>query len=687
MAFEKGMHPGATWRKSDFEIHSPRDRGWIGEPYLPGGDLQAEDARAQWADQFVSACVEKGLLAIAITDHHDYTFVEYVQDAINRLDDEKIRPWLFPAIEVTCDDSSQCLVIFDVGIDAEILSRLYGGLLNDQKKPNPKEPTVLQTNSCGHDLLRFMNLLSADILLGRHSIILPHAGDQNSHKSVIRNEFHARFRKMPCDGVFASRSINDLKPSTRDKIWGKVPEWGQRRRGILVTGDNRNASFQQLGSHDCWIRLGEPTIESIRHALLADEARIVYLPPRSPSQRIVAVTISSTLTGDGFSLTFNDGFTALIGGRGSGKSAILEYVRFGLGRSAIDLTKIDDQTYDRERKLIQETLAGGEVKVKLERDGVVETWTRRFDDAETILVSYDRGDSEVIRTEEAQRRFRARAYYQKQLSTLVTDKQTAAEQITGIAAAESVDDRREADVEIRAARRAIESALQQLQEHWVVQAGVEQAQTASADIQRRISALQKNLETSGLSPEDQTIINQAPTYDRARSYLNRAESVCANSTAAVAKMRHDILQVLIDEFRGVSVFEELSGFADFMGKTRKRVQILFDQALSEIEDVKLMLGSADKVFSERAIAFETEHARAREQQSAVQSFVDDLARLNSELPTVEERQRAAEGQLKDLQEAPALLAQARSRLQAALDRRRSVLEMAAQQIQLMSGAT
>ena len=60
------------------------------------------------------------------------------------------------------------------------------------------------------------------------------------------------------------------------RIQGKIDDWGRRRRAVIATGDNRFADWNRLGKHDCWIKLGEHSVEALRQALLADEARITY---------------------------------------------------------------------------------------------------------------------------------------------------------------------------------------------------------------------------------------------------------------------------------------------------------------------------------------------------------------------------------------------------------------------------
>ncbi|AMA59849.1 hypothetical protein BCCGELA001_28710 [Bradyrhizobium sp. CCGE-LA001] len=113
-------------------------------------------------------------------------------------------------------------------------------------------------------------------------LVLPHFSTEDDHKSLNEPGHHPRFANLPIDGVYIERPYSGLDTTTIDKIRGKINDWGKRRRAIIATGDNRTADWQRLGKHDCWIKLGEHSIEALRQALLADEARIAFEPPASP---------------------------------------------------------------------------------------------------------------------------------------------------------------------------------------------------------------------------------------------------------------------------------------------------------------------------------------------------------------------------------------------------------------------
>lgn len=111
---------GAEYRKTDLQIHSPRDANWDGprpEDGLVEGatDQDRKAAREAYCKQFIQKCAEKGLAAISVTDHHEGVYVYEALRVLNemRAIDTSFELWLFPGMELTCRDACQALIIFD----------------------------------------------------------------------------------------------------------------------------------------------------------------------------------------------------------------------------------------------------------------------------------------------------------------------------------------------------------------------------------------------------------------------------------------------------------------------------------------------------------------------------------------------------------------------------------------------
>jgi chromosome segregation protein len=687
MPSSKALHPGAQWRFSDLQVHTPRDPGWIALPTrkatdpikdeLPGGTPTNENLRNAWAEAFVKECLAKGLSAIAITDHHDLCLIPYVQAAIKKLGAED-QLWLFPGMEVTCNDAAQCLVLFDVDADLRTLQRLFGKLPK-VKEPPQNDPKAPQAQACGKNLEQFIDEIVHDASISARSIVLPHASDKG-HKSVLVSGMQERFKALPVDGFYAEKPFDELDGVTKQKIYGDIKEWGGRRRGLVVTGDSRSGTYERLGKHLCWIKLGEPTAESLRQAFLADRARIVFSKPGVPSQRILRVEISSDLTGANFECVFNDGYTALIGGRGSGKSAILEYLRFGLGRSTVDVVSPEDSGYRRERELVSDTLgAGGHVAVTLERDGVLETWTRSWAQRGTITVNIEGQTPEQITIEASQERFRARAFSQKQLSTLVSDSARAAQQITGIAAAEAVDKRQSLERSIERAKLDVREAVGRLVRYW---SATDEAAAASAsvrDLTRRIDATNNKLKTAGLSEESQALLREAPAYQNADSLIEEAR---ANVESEIESIRQlELLSWLDGEgWSDAEKFAEIKEFVSEVKKLRTGVEAAIANIEATLEEAEALRSKVKAQFRIRYEKFSKEHARASAQQQSLKTQIEELEKLTRELKLATASERKAEISRKTFEDAPQKLQAARAALSKLSSNRRELLKEEANRV-------
>jgi chromosome segregation protein len=638
MAYEIGLHPGTTWHKCDFQCHTPRDLNWSGSPGLPGGDETAELARRQWADSFIVAAEAAKLQAVAVSDHHDICLSAYVLEAAQRRG-SNVR--VFPAVEITCSDNAQCIVVFDpaMAVDTQKLAIAAAGNILAASSSDTKTCAIAPGRET---VSKFVQAVQGEQHLRDASVVLPHFSKEEDHKSLNEPGHHPRFANLPIDGVYIERPYSSLDATTLEKIRGKVADWGKRRRAILATGDNRNADWSRLGAHDCWIKLGEHSIEAFRQALLADEARIVFEAPTSPTEYLVELCVKSSLTGlVPVRIAFNDGFNAIIGGRGSGKSAILEYLRFGLGRTDKDFGAKIDPEFDREAKLISETLAeDGYVEVVLEREGVRETWRRVLANSEVITVSAA-GRTIEVTSRTARERFRGRAFRQKGLSSTMNNPATASEQITSIAAAEEVDRERDVKRAIENAQRSVGTALINLAALWQSRVDLRQTTEKVEDLRQRIAALTKRLEDEGLSSGALKTIEDGPKYGRANDYIRTVGDQARDTRTDLDRLESATLTAELSAYEGASDFEEAAGLQQTLLDAKAAIKTSFDAAKAALDVLTTKQREAGEGFEAKRAAFATTYAAAVEEQGKHSNLIDEVARLNAELQTAEAAQARA----------------------------------------------
>ncbi len=125
------MDKGAHFYKCDFQVHTPRDANWEG----PAATTPEE--RKAYAEELIQACRAKNLDAIAITDHHDFTFFPYIKAAAAAEVDPTGNPIpkedqivVYPGLELTLSSPpSQAILILDAEFDDVItvaVSTVYG---------------------------------------------------------------------------------------------------------------------------------------------------------------------------------------------------------------------------------------------------------------------------------------------------------------------------------------------------------------------------------------------------------------------------------------------------------------------------------------------------------------------------------------------------------------------------------
>lgn len=651
----------------------------MGMSVLPGGTPEHEQARKDWAAGFVAACVAKGISVVGITDHHDAALVPYIQEAAKWSETSVL---VYPGVEITCADDAQAIVIVDPS-QIDLLKKLLL-MLPGVMPAHDHDENTCEIQPTNWTVAELHAAVSEDPLLQEACLFFPHFGNEGEHKTLNKAGHQTRFAGLLTDGVYTETPYDQLAPEALDKAFGKIEEWGDRRRAILVTGDSRSETFERLGHHKCWIKLGENSLEALRQALLADEARIAYDEPEEPLERVVELTVKSSLTGDNpMSITFNPGFNAIIGGRGSGKSAILEYLRFGLARTARDLDHETDR--DREEQLIEDTLVDGFVQVIIEREGIRETWRRDLS-RDQIVIMPASGAPFNLSLADARRRFRGRAFFQKQLSTTTSNAESAVEQITGIAAAEQLDKRREIDLAIDNAKRTVTTTLQQVVAHWHTIFERSWALTNVADLRARIAAIGDRLKAEGVSEAHLAIIADEPRYARGRSLITALSALVRSENEKLSIARRQALFFSVDDYPDATSFSELQDLIERTGVARAGIQQQLTEAMAIVDDLNESVQDAQDIFTKREEEYRKNLAEAIEFQTKHRALLDENARLNEELKTAENQLARLSAKLAESAGTEQAFTDAREQLKALIANRRQVLSEAADQVAGKSSA-
>ncbi len=415
------MENGAHFYRCDFQVHTPRDITWQGP--CP----TSEDERNKYAEDFIAACRHKALHAVGITDHHDVVFLPYIKRAAqNERDDagnpipENERIIIFPGMELTLGVPCQAILLLDASFPSDLLSQIPTILAvtpNDASAPKHANTTRLEHIKSISELHRLLD--EREWLKGRY-IILPNVGE-NGDFSLLRKGFASHYKEMPCVGGYIDGSVEKLKIGNSNILQGKAKEYGFKRLAVFQTSDNRKADFSNLGRDSSWVKWAVPTAEALRQACLAQDTRISNSEPQLPSLIIQSMEVSNSKFLGPINITFNPQFNSLIGGRGTGKSTILEYLRWALCDQPPSLSD-EDEIPDFQKKratLIENTLApvDGVVTVTFLLNKIAHV-VRRNGKTKHLLLKIGSGEFEDSHEEMIRDLLPVQAYSQKQLSTV-----------------------------------------------------------------------------------------------------------------------------------------------------------------------------------------------------------------------------------------------------------------------------
>jgi type III restriction enzyme len=408
---------GAHYIKSDLQVHTPRDPNWR-------LNCDTDGKRQKFAVEFIEACRNAGIGAVAITDHHDFGFVPWIRKAAAAERDEdgevlpaKSRLVVFPGLELTLAVPCQALLIFSADFPDDRLSAVLEKLGIDPagpEKKKAKDPAQL-----GFQTFKelYERLDETKWLRGEYTV-LPNVTD-GGHGTLMRSQFYAKYREMPCVGGYLDGSVEKIGDGNRRAFEGKDSNRDFKRIAVIQTSDAR--TLTSIGKNASWIKWAEPTAEALRQACLAEESRISHAEPQLPGVVITELRVSNSKFLGPVGLTLNPQYNALIGGRGTGKSTCLEYLRWALCDQPPELEDDDDvpNHASRRARLIAQTLEpfSATVEVDFVLNGISHM-VRRYAETGRVKLKIGKRELKDATPEEIRALLSIEAYSQRQLSSV-----------------------------------------------------------------------------------------------------------------------------------------------------------------------------------------------------------------------------------------------------------------------------
>lgn len=534
-AVDKGAH----FYRCDFQVHTPRDLNWSGT------DAVNDVERNSYAEELILACRQKGLGAIAITDHHDFAFFPYIKKAADRELDESGKPIpeeskivVFPGLELTLTaPNCQALLILDAAFPENLLQSVLTTLAISPASPVHSKHANVQRipQTVFHDLTDLYEKLNGlDHLRGRF-IVFPNVTD-NGHGTMLRSGFANFYKSMPCVGGYTDGPVSNFGTGNLSIVSGENREYGFKSIAVFQTSDNRRRDHSDLGRYTTWVKWSEPTAEALRQACLAKESRLSHTDPELPNLWITSMSVSNSKFLGRVEIEFNQQYNAVIGGRGTGKSTILEYLRWGLCDQAVEDIFSDVAAVETKRKkLIDDTLLkfNGEVIVMFSLNGVKHIVKRN---SKTPEILFKVGDGAFASTTEKEIRnlFPTQAYSQKQLSSIGVRVEEL-KRFVELPIEKALDEIRS---DIRDTEAKIRTAYGDLIRKKEIEAEVVKYNLEVTSLTSQLSTLRDGLK--GLPNTDRDLIRQKTLYDNEEVIIESHGNELTRIRGLVHTLKNDL---------------------------------------------------------------------------------------------------------------------------------------------------
>ncbi len=316
----ENLPSGARFHRCALQVNPPH----YSETFR--GQANAGDA-ASFARAIVDKAVDLGITLLAVTDHNSVSGVPDFRAAAQGRDVH-----IFPGFELSSSEGVHVLCIYPPETSQEQLSRFLGefGITN----PDPSADLADKT---------FVDILRKVREQGGVTIAAHATSDHGGLFGALSGK--ARIQAWRSEELLAIQipgPVDDLPQDVRAIIENKNADYrrdhpAEERLAIAVVNAKDVARPEDLEdrSATCWVKMSQVSIEGLRQAFLDPGSRIRLNPktgtlePEEHAELIELAWEGGFL--DGCKVRFNPNLNVLVGGRGTGKSTVIESIRAVLG--------------------------------------------------------------------------------------------------------------------------------------------------------------------------------------------------------------------------------------------------------------------------------------------------------------------------------------------------------------------
>lgn len=315
------FYDGMKWLRADFHLHTRADK-----------EFQYSGNVNDFNEAYIKQLAEEGVSIGVITNHNKFDRDEFKS---LRKTANKQKIWLLPGVELSVNDGANgvhCLIVFDkdswLATDdnfiEQFLISVFEGVANREN----------ENTSCNCGLEDVLNKLDSHRKAGRDSfVVLAHV---NQAKGFFNEIDGGRIKILANKDIFRQSVLGFQKLTDRDtekncKTWlnGWMPAkvHGSDCKSIDAVGKAQTSGNAVLKT---FIKIGDFNFEALKYALLDKEHRVADVLPTCKKAYLKSISFSGGRL-DEKKIMLSPDLNSFIGIRGSGKSSIIEILRYAMG--------------------------------------------------------------------------------------------------------------------------------------------------------------------------------------------------------------------------------------------------------------------------------------------------------------------------------------------------------------------
>ncbi len=293
-----GVDNGARFYKIDLHFHTPASHDY-------------EDRGAPFS-VLVERALQEGLHMVAVTDHNIALGYDKMREAARGT--ELI---VLPGVELTVGGGKNIIHILGVfpekETSADIVYLLHNLRIKDEDMG--KKQTITSVDLSIPDILKEVDAAGG-------IAIAAHTDSAGGLTEEIRGVW--RTALVQHDALKVVEIVNDKNA----KYFDGQDRYYRRKLSCIKGSDAHHPDH--IGRRATWVKMGECSFAGLRQIVFEPDLRISLTEPRmEPYPKIIGMDVSGGLYQDEV-FHFNRNLNCLIGGRGAGKSAVIDFIRFAL---------------------------------------------------------------------------------------------------------------------------------------------------------------------------------------------------------------------------------------------------------------------------------------------------------------------------------------------------------------------